>query len=206
MAEVLEQVDVSDPPIVLETDMLHLSDDEFFDFCVRNKGWQIERTAKGNLEIMQPAGCGGSSGNAELTYQFKVWARQDGTGKVYDCSAGFKLPNEAIRSPDVAWVLKKKLKGLTRAEKEKFLPLCPDFVAELRSPRDSMRALHAKMEEYIGCGARLGWLLDPKTKEVFVFRPRTRPEKLVNPSNVSGGDVLKGFVLDVQSVWEEIEE
>jgi Uma2 family endonuclease len=206
MESVVEDVDVSAAPMILETDALHLGDDNFFDFCLRNKGWQIERTANGNFEIMQPAGCGGSSGNAELTYQFKAWARRDGTGKVYDCSAGFKLPNSAIRSPDVAWVLKSRLKNFSRADKEKFLPLCPDFVVELRSARDSMRILHHKMAEYMNCGCRLGWLLNPKAREIFIYRPGAEPEKLHEPQQVSGGDVLKGFVLDAQKVWDEIEE
>ena len=206
MSEVLEHVDVSLPPMVLATDALHLTDDNFFDFCVQNKGWQIERSANGNIEIMQPAGCGGSSGNAEVTYQFKAWARRDGTGKVYDCSAGFKLSNGAIRSPDVAWVLKERLRGFSQEDKAKFLQLCPDFVLELRSERDSMRALQTKMQEYIDCGARLGWLLDPKAKEVFVYRPGRAPERLLNPREVSGDEVLRGFALDVPSIWREIEE
>jgi Uma2 family endonuclease len=203
MAEVLE--DVGMEPMVLRTEDLRLTDDEFFDFCVRNKGWRIERAANGNIEIMLPAGCAGSSGNAELTFQFKLWARKEGTGRVFDCSAGFKLPNRAVRSPDVAWVRKSRLKAFSRAAKEKFLPLCPDFVLELRSPSDRYAALQRKMEEYIRYGARLGWLLEPNSKEVSIYRPGERPEILVDPEELSGESVLKGFILDVQAVWEQID-
>src|SRR5207249_12075905 len=123
--------------------------------------------------------------------------KRDGTGRVFGSSAGFILPNKAMRAPDVSWVLRERLARLTKEEIKKFLPLCPDFVLELRSESDSISVLKAKLEEYIAHGARLCWLLDPVRKQAHIYRPKKRPEVLSNPTKISGEPVLKGFVLDV---------
>jgi len=200
MAEVLEQMEQA--PLVLHTAPgMRMDDDQFFQFCQANRDLRIERTAQGDLIIMPPAGGSTSRGNAELTYLFQDWARRDGTGQVFDSSGGFKLPNGAMRSPDVSWVHGERLDVISDEEWEKFLPLCPDFVLELRSPSDSLRAVQKKMEEYIRNGSRLGWLLDPAPKQVHLYRPRARPPVLENPESDSGEPVLKRFVLDVRQGW-----
>ena len=200
MAEVLEQIE--QPPLVLHTAPgMKMDDDQFFQFCQVNRDLRIERTAEGDLIIMPPAGASSGRGNAELTYLFQDWAHRDGSGQVFDSSTGFKLPNGAMRSPDVSWVRNERLDAFSEEEWEKFLPLCPDFVLELRSPSDSLRVVQQKMEEYIRNGARLGWLLDPPRKKVHLYRPRARPQVLVNPENLSGEPVLKRFVLDIRQVW-----
>lgn len=130
---------------------------------------------------------------------------RDWTGKIFDSSAGFKLPNKATRSPDVSWVKNERLKKLREKDWQRFLPLCPDFVAELRSRTDRMEVLKAKMEEYIKCGARLGWLLDSIHHEVYIYRPGEEVEKLIDPDEISGEKVLKGFVLNVREVWAAME-
>ena len=134
-----------------------------------------------------------------------VWAESDGTGQVFGSSTGFTLPNGATRSPDVAWVRNDRLDALTEEEWQKFLPLCPDFVLELRSPSDAMGALQKKMEEYRENGAQLGWLLDPVSKRVHVYRPGAAVEVLDNPASVAGEPVLRGFVLDVLQIWAVME-
>jgi Uma2 family endonuclease len=193
------------PMVLKTTGALRLNDEEFFEFCARNREWRIERSAKGDILIMPPVGGSGSSGNARLIYFFEAWAMQDGTGRVFDSSGGFRLRNGATRSPDVSWVRNERLAALSEREWSRFLPLCPDFVLELRSPSDLMEDLHAKMEEYMACGARLGWLLDPQSKEVFVYRPQGDPQKLSGPAQISGESVLNGFVLDVWQVWAAME-
>ena len=140
---------------------VNLTDNQLFELCLANRELQIERTAEGDLIIMPPVG--GETGwrNAELTAALVGWAHRDGTGVAFDSSAGFLLPNGAMRSPDAAWVRRVRLEKLTPEQKRKFIPLCPDFVVEIRSPTDSLRALQAKMQEYITNGAALGWLIDP---------------------------------------------
>jgi len=193
--------DDGSPLIVYLRPVLELTDDQFFALCQLNRDLRIERTARGELVIMPPTGWKTGERNAEITLQLRTWAKQDGTGVVTDSSAGFKLPNGADRSPDGAWIRHERLVTLTPEQQEKFLPLCPDFVIELRSPTDSLTLLLAKMQEYLDNGVRLGWLIDPIQRRVYVYRPQLPIEILENPDTVSGDPVLPGFTLDLCEIW-----
>ena len=151
---------------------------------------------------MPPTGGEISNPNAELTMQVGIWIRRDGTGVAFDSNGGFILPNGAMRSPDTSWASREQLTNLTAKQKQKFLPLCPDFVVELRSPSDPLRSLEAKMREYLENGARLGWLIDPGEKRVHVYQPEEEVLILENPQKISGDPVLQGFILDLKPIWE----
>jgi len=179
-----------------------VSDEEFAELCQLNPELQFERTSEGELVIMAPTGGKTGRRNAKLTVAFGVWAEKDGTGQVFDSSTLFTLPNTAKRSPDVAWVRNDRWNALSPKEQDEFPPLCPDFVVELRSRTDSLTTLKEKMEEYISNGAELGWLLDPSERRVHVYRAGANPELLEDPQEVSGEPLLKGFVLDVQALWD----
>jgi Uma2 family endonuclease len=182
--------------------VIELTDDQLFELCQINQELWIERTAEGDLVIMPPEGW--ETGNRSLTIGTLLtqWAWQDGTGVTTGSSTGFILPNGAMRAPDVAWVLRSRLTGLTAEQKQKFLPLCPDFVVEIRSPSDRLSTVQAKMQEYLDNGARLGWLIDAANRAVYVYRPNQPVERLENPTAISGEPVLPGFVLDLQRIWE----
>lgn len=180
---------------------LHLVNEQFFDFCQANRELRIERTAQGDYEIMAPTGGETSWRNSGLIAQLYNWAEQEGSGVVFDSSGGFILPNGAIRSPDVSWVKKTRLAALTSEQKQRFLPLCPDFVIELRSPSDSVKILQNKMQEYIENGTGLGWLIDPEARRVYVFRPDQEISDLDNPE-ILLADELKGLKLDMKKIWD----
>ena len=201
MTKVIPQVEIH--PVVLRLKpVIHLTDEQLFELCQLNGDWRIEYTAQGELIVMPPTGGETSNRNVEITFQLQSWTRQSQTGVAFDSSGGFKLPNGAMRSPDAAWVRRPRLAGLTRDQKQKFLPLCPDFVIELRSPTDNLRALQDKMQEYMDNGAQLGWLIDPLTRRVHVYLPQHSPEILEAPSTVSAEPLLPGFALDLQKIWE----
>ena len=163
-------------------------------FCMQNPDLDIERSAKGDWTVMAPAG--GESGGRKfsITGQLYAWAQANGTGVGFDSSTGFVLPNGATRSPDASWVLRPRLATLTPEQKQRFLPLCPDFVVELRSQTDSLTALQDKIEEYLSNGARLGWLIDPiADNRVYVYRPGVAIEEHTNPSAISADPELPGF-------------
>jgi Uma2 family endonuclease len=181
---------------------LHLVNEQFFDFCQANKELRIERTAQGDCEIMAPTGGETSWRNSRLTTLLSIWAEQDGSGVVFDSMAGFILPNGAIRSPDVSWVKRTRLAALTPEQKQRFLPLCPDFVIELRSPSDSIKTLQDKMQEYIENGASLGWLIDSEAQRVLVFQPNKAIVSLDKPDFLLADDLLIGFRLDMQKIWD----
>jgi Uma2 family endonuclease len=181
---------------------LNLVNEQFFDFCQANKELRIERTAQGDCEIMALTGGETSWQNSRLIAQLYNWAEQEGSGVVFDSSGGFLLPNGAIRSPDVSWVKKTRLAALTSEQKQCFLPLCPDFVIELRSPSDSLKTLQNKMQEYIDNGASLGWLIDPQVKRVFIFQPQKAIFNADSPEFLLADDVLIGFKLELQKLWD----
>ncbi len=178
------------------------TDDEFFEFCQLNQELRIERTAEGDLIIMPPTGGETGHRSAKLTVRVGAWAEQDGNGRIFDSSTGFTLPNGAKRSPDLSWVRNERWNALSEEEKRKFPPLCPDFVVELVSDSDSLAILLDKMDEYINNGAQLGWLLDPFTKDVYVYRPGVAAKIFKNPETISGEPLLTEFVLELEEIWE----
>lgn len=180
-----------------------MTDEEFFDFCQANRGLRIERTSEGDLIVMSPSGGRTGNRNLKLGARLENWAEADGSGLAFDSSTGFILPNGAKRSPDLAWVSRSRWDGLTARQQEAFPPLCPDFVVELRSPTDDLSDLRAKMEEYVANGARLGWLIDPFEKKVYVYRPGEEVGVLDRPDRVSGDPLLPGLSLDLAPVWAE---
>ena len=177
------------------------TDDQFYEFCRLNPEMRIERGAEGEVTIMAPAGWESARKNAEITFQLQAWARQDATGTAADSSAGYLLPNGAVRSPDASWVTNARLASVTAEQRSRFLPLCPDFVVELRSPADRLPALQAKMAEYMANGAALGWLIDPSNREVFVYRPGRDVERIDQPESLSGDPVMAGFTLRMSGIW-----
>jgi Uma2 family endonuclease len=194
--------DVYTPPLVLRLrPAVELSEDQLFELCQINRDLRIERNAAGELLLMPPAGGGTGDRNSEINMQLRLWAKRDGSGVAFESSTGFRLPNTALRSPDASWVQRSRLEQLSATQYERFLPLCPDFALELRSPSDSLSDAQAKMEEYHANGARLGWLLDPVRRHVYVYRPATPVERLDNPDTVAGDPVLPGFVLDLREIW-----
>jgi Uma2 family endonuclease len=197
-----QQPEIEQAPLVVHTQpVIDLDDEQFFGFCRLNRDLRIERNADKDIIIMAPEA--GSSGRAssKLTAIVEAWSERDGTGEVFGSSTGFRLPNGAIRAPDIAWVRHEQLRSLSDEQWERFLPLCPDFVLELRSPSDSLSALHRKMEEYRENGTQLGWLLDPPNRQVHVYGAGIGRQTRDDPTELSGEPVLRGFVLDVRLVW-----
>lgn len=180
--------------------VVQLTDDAFYTLCRANPDLKFERTAKRELIVMSPTGGETGNRNAKLTARLEVWAEADGSGITFDSSTCFRLPNGAVRSPDAAWILLLRWEALTPEQRRRFPPIAPDFVVELRSDTDSLPVTQAKMQEYIENGIRLGWLLDPQTKQVEIYRQGQDKEVLSSPTNLSGEEVLPGFVLDLRGI------
>jgi Uma2 family endonuclease len=179
---------------------LRLSDEAFWRLCRANPNLRLERSARGELIIMAPAGSDSSRRNTSLVAQLWNWKEANGLGVVFGPSAGFTLPNTAIKDPDAAWMAQDRWDALTVEQKEKFAPVCPEFVAEVRSASDKKKDLRDKMREYIAQGTRLGWLVDPKFGTVEIYRPGRPVEILRRPMTLSGEDVLPNFVLDLRGI------
>ena len=180
---------------------LKFTDDKFVEMVAANKDLRLELSSQGELSIMSPTGGETGDRNLELGGQVWFWNRQNGLGKAFDSSTGFKLPNGATRSPDVSWIKIERWNALTPEQRKRFLPLCPDFVIELVSESDDLADTQAKMREYIANGLRLGWLINPKNKQIEIYRPNQEIEVLQSPTSLSGEDVLPGFILDLQPIF-----
>lgn len=179
---------------------VELTDEQFFKLCQRNRDYQFERTAEGELIIMPPTGSDTGRRNIKIAAQLELWSSQNNLGVAFDSSSGFKLPNGADRSPNASWVRQDRWAALTPQQQERFAPLCPDFIVELRSPSDRLQPLQAKMQEYLNNGARLGWLIDRANQRVEVYRQGREVEMLQSLSSLSGEEVLPGFVLDLREI------
>lgn len=113
---------------------LRFNDDEFYDFCQENRDLRFERNANGEIIIMSPTGGITGKKNNKLSAKLDYWNEQYQLGEVFNSSTGFVLSNGATRSLDASWLEKSRWEALTEEQQAKFVPLCPDFVAELTSP------------------------------------------------------------------------
>lgn len=188
-------------PVKLKVNAFRLTDERFALLCRENPELRLELTAQRELLIMPPTGSKTGLRNSRLTLRLATWAEADGTGLVFDSSTGFTLPNGAKRSPDASWLRRDRWEALTDTQQNGFAPVCPDFVAELRSPQDRLSVLQEKLREYMENGARLGWLIDSLERRVHVFRGAHAVEVLEDPASLDGEAVLPGFVLHVRELW-----
>jgi Uma2 family endonuclease len=179
---------------------LTLDDEQFEIVCQNNKDLKFERNAQGELIIMALTGGKTGERNSNLTGQFWLWNREKKLGHIFDSSTGFKLPNGAIRSPDLAYITQDRWESLTAIQKKKYVPLCPDFLVELRSDSDELEHLQDKMQEYLSNGLKLGWLLDPESQTVEIYQPDQDVIILSHPQVVSGGEILPDFTLDLTGI------
>lgn len=189
-------------PVRLRTER-PMSDDELLAFSSANDALQIEREPNGELTIMSPTGGEAAEADAEILYQLAAWARTGNAGATFGPSAGFRLRDGSVRSPDAAFLSWPVWNAISREERRKFVPACPEFVIELRSPTDRLKSVHEKMQQWINNGAELAWLIDPERQIVEVYRPgQEKPDVLEGVSAVYGEGPVAGFVLELARIWQ----
>jgi Uma2 family endonuclease len=188
-------------PVTIHFPLTSMTVQEFYEFCLANQNLRIERNANGEVIIMPPAFSDTGNRNVKISQQLANWSDQDGTGESFDSSAGFTLPNGAMRSPDASWIRLERWNALGDEQKASFAPICPDFVIELRSSSDRLNDLQEKMQEYLSNGILLGWLIDRKNRRVYIYRPHREVEILDNPETIKGNPELPGFVLQMAKIW-----
>lgn len=200
--EYRQTLNADSPPITLRLrPAIDITPDMLLEISSLNDDLRFELTAAGEL-VVKPL-FGGTTGirSANLLFQLGSWAKEDGTGIFLGSSAGFTLPNGATLSCVCSWITRLKAETLSRAEWRKIPALCPDFVIESTTPSERLTPLKRKMGEWLDNGVRLGWLIDPDEKRVYVYRPDTPVAQLDNPESISGDPVLPGFVLDLREIW-----
>lgn len=178
-----------------------ITDAELERLCLDNPEARFETNAKGYLLAMSPTGSESGRKNVKLVVQVELWNVKNNLGVTFDSSTGFKLSNGAVRSPDVTWIEFARWNELTTQQQSRFAPIDPDFVIELMSPTDDLPQLQQKMTEYMSCGVKLGWLIDPEEKRVEIYRQNQDKEVRDNPQNLSGESVLPNFTLDLSTIF-----
>ena len=171
--------------------------------CRENPEARLETNAEGKLIVMSPTGSLTGERNLEIAFQIKLWNKKTKLGKVFDSSTGFKLSNSAVRSPDVSWIAINRWNSLTKEQQRKFAPIDPDFVVELMSPNDSWEEIQQKMQEYLSCGVRLGWLINPDAKVVEIYRQEREKRVLNNPTILNGEDILPNLKVTLDDIFND---
>ena len=203
MAHNLTQADEYIPPDVARLMQQSVTPEQYEQLVYKHRDLWLELTSSGELIIMPPTGLQSSRRNSNLTGQLEAWARTDESGVLFGSCGIFALPNGARRIPDAAWVKREKWDRLTEDQQERFGPLCPDFVVEVRSRTDDLTRLRNKMLEYMQNGASLGWLIDPYERRIYVYQPNQEALILENPETVSADPLLPGFTLIMTDVWRQ---
>lgn len=186
--------------LTINCESLNMSDEQFYQLCQDNRDLRLEKNKYGDMVIMPPTGGETGRKNAKIVQQLSNWI-DDNSGVCFDSSTGFRLNNGEVRSPDVAWITTEKWDSLTSEEKERFIPLSPDFVIELRSKNDNLKSLQGKMKEYLDNGTQLGWLINPQDRQVEIYRQGKEVEILINPLALSGENILPNFTLNLEVIW-----
>ncbi len=201
MSHILSFTDNHLPPHLLVNVKNIITREQFEELCRANRDLRLELTSTGELIALPPTGSKTGMRNSNLKFQLAAWAQKDCAGISFDSSAGFTLPNRSMLSPNAAWIKRERWDALSEDEQEGFAPLCPDFVAEIRSRSDNLPPLESKMQEYIANGALLAWLIDPLKRRVYVYAPGCEVVILENPAVVTGGTSLPGFELRMSPLW-----
>jgi Uma2 family endonuclease len=177
-----------------------VTDEELMLMSSKNPELRFERNADGTITTMAPTG--GISSNRELKAGAYLlnWVEAHDLGEVFSSSGGFRLPNGAVRAPDAAFVAKERLADNWDEEDDRFLPLAPDFVIEIRSKSDSLEVLQDKMQEYIENGVRLGWLIDRQHQQAFVYRADRSITQYPADALLTGEDVVPGFTIALKKL------
>lgn len=191
------------PGIAIKMPNGGMSDEQFYQFCVLNPELRIERTADKLIVLMPPTNSDTGNRNAELLVDIGTWNRKKKLGKIFDSSSGFKLPNGADISPDVAWITNDRWEAIPENQKQRFAPIAPDFVAEIRSGDQNLNYLKGKMTEYIECGCRLAWLIDPNNRKTWVYFANGDIQTIPFDTALGGGDVMPGFEVRLADIFDQ---
>ena len=178
-----------------------LTDDELIAFSRRNRPYRIELNARGEIEIMTPVGAEGGHLEALVTYHLARWAEENG-GICFGPNTGFRLPDSSVLSPDAAWISETSWRALSKEQRRRYAPLCPEFVIEILSVSDSRATLKTKMATWISNGASLAWMIDPYAAAVRIYRSGEPVETLLRPDFLEAGEPVAGFRLPLEKLWD----
>jgi Uma2 family endonuclease len=180
-----------------------MTEEQFFQFCQENDSIHLERNACGDIIVMEPTGSETGRHTLSIGTELSLWNRKAKLGVVFDSNTGFTLPNNAVRSPDAAFIFRSRYNALPETDRKKFAHVCPDFIIELLSETDQEQVCQRKMKEWIDNGCKLAWMINPHRKETSIYRHNGEIESKGFHEALSGEDVLPGFELNVGAIFND---
>ena len=143
----------------------------------------------------------GSAFTFRMSIEVGLWVLGPGGGQGFDSAGGYDLPAGFRKFPDGSWVSPERMPEAKRPYRGPYAVI-PDLIWEVRSPGQSLGQQQEKMVEWIEGGVRLGWLIDPFERKVWIYRANGTVEEFDDPAELSGEDVCSGLVIDMSRVWE----
>ena len=160
-------------------------------------GIRLEMLGKGELVISPMVNLDSNFAEVEFGIDLGVWSRSYG-GRTSGSNGIIRLPDGTRVHPDAAWLSPEQVAELGSIRPSRAIDICPVFVAEIMSYTDRLPPMQRKMERYIANGAKLGWLIDPYHRRVYIYRPGVPVAVLDDPETISGDPILPGFVFAVR--------
>ena len=175
-----------------------MSAEELFELPPDNLRHELVR---GEHITMPPTGDLHGARTGRITLRVGDFVDKNDLGMFFGAETGFILARrpDTVRAPDFAYLSKARLakQGLTG----KFYPGAPDLAVEVLSPSDTASEVLEKIDEWLGAGTRLVWVVDPEKKTVTVYAPKRQPQTLRINDQLPGEDVLPGFQLSVAEIF-----
>ena len=192
----------ADPIVLCLPESWLISDAAMIELCELNPEWDIEVTEEGWLRLMPGTGFTNSRAAARVSSQVLTWSDSGGGGWTGVGDGMVRFADGVMMAPDVSWVSESR-SAQVPADHEGLLPVCPDFVVEVRSQHDDPAEQQDKMQRWRRRGVRLGWLIDRYQEQVWIYREGdSEPELLERPDTLSGEEVLPGLTVDLTRIWE----
>jgi Uma2 family endonuclease len=151
----------------------------------------------GEIIVMTPSGYESDEVASSFSGELYNWVRPRKLGRVTGAGAGFTLPNENTRAPDVSFVRAERLKISPRS----FADLAPDLMVEVKSPTDSLKKLQDKIQEFLALGTLVGILINPEVRSIEVYRVNQDAIILGDGDVLSLPDLLPGWEIAVSELW-----
>lgn len=138
----------------------------------------------------------------ELLVAITMYGRRSRLGRAYPelrCTLG---GNALV--PDVCYIASERLPRDEHGQLLDEITIPPDLWVEILSPGQTLRSMSERLEWCIGQGVRLGWLVQPRKEQVYVFEAGEPRRVLGRGDSLDGGGALPGFLLDLASLFDQL--
>jgi Uma2 family endonuclease len=155
---------------------------------------------EGELITMPPAGLEQADFENSIGSLLRIFVRKHRLGKVYSGDGGFRLRNDTVRAPDVAFVRQERVQTV---HQRGFGTGAPDLAVEIFSPSDSVRQLMRKVKQYFAAGCHTVWIVYPDRREVNVLEAAGADRLLQAGDLLEAPELLPGFSVRVAELFDE---